>query len=138
MSSIDLIYRTHTGPGVLLLSNKNSEIENFFDDIVINLYEFYKEQGLIFVSRLFDKNTDKYYFPVYRNNVMSSSSIAYINFRILLPERNVEFVPEWDFPHAPFVYNRQKAWTYFNSSILPQTIQREEFYDFIQTVPVRD
>lgn len=126
-----------------------------------NFYESRQRQGtyngpeLVFVSQLFEPRKDKYYCPVYINETPNMDIEVVVDddgnqtqkitekgrpqrYGTIKVERidqraGMEFVKEWDFPHAPFLWSQQIFAVYFNldkDQIRQSFTERDDFHQY--------
>lgn len=130
--------KTRKGPGLLAKSHNNIQLQRVFDELVDGLYRFYETKDMIMVPKKFDPCESEYIFPVYDQENYPEMYIQYlrnssdeiidqkvmmgdvpystwIKMQTLKPESGEEYVKEWDFPHSPFRWTKQKLWIYFNA-----------------------
>lgn len=154
------IYKTKQGPGVLVLGEVNTSLQQVFDDLGLKLYGFYESRGLVCPDRMFNPHTtdrfhvydphDLSYRCSYTSNaqgvidqhvtVTRGPSVTDIVVRVLEPSARVQYVDGWDFPHTPAMITRQKILAHFFSNGGENFDQkkgnslgeRDGFYDFYQ------
>lgn len=160
--AIEDLFEMKRKPGVIILGRDNIRAEQVFNEISNNLYDFYlsqgslfEEMGLLFVSQLFEIGQDKYFNPVYVNDVPDmefsydvdesgqqiqkkeneTKLIKHANIKIerFDERRRVEFVKEWDFAHAPFRSTQQIFGVYFNlEDISKANVERTAFLNYVK------